>query len=182
MVKILSDVKGGRVGKISRVLESLPTGGSVDFKGPIGKLKYLRRGLYSIDGSERESRHFVMIGAGSGIAPIFPILRAILKDLADKTKCTLVDCNRGVGDNLCKVELDALVEASQGQAKAVYTLTGADQQWAGLRGKISAGMLRRHCERCEDNIALVCGPRAFEDDIRDTLKAQGWLGQQIVTF
>ena len=47
-----------------------------------------------------------MVCAGSGITPIYQVLRAVMEDEVDTTQCIVVNGNRFPEDILCKEDLD----------------------------------------------------------------------------
>lgn len=182
LVKVYFDTAEAKGGKMTKALDSLPLGHGVDFKGPIGKFEYHGRGLCSINGTKRTVSRFAMISGGSGITPIFQVLRAVMQDKNDKTKCTVLNGNRLVEDILCKEDLDAMILGNEDRAKVLYTLTKAPEGWKGLRGRIGKELVREHCVRDERALVLVCGPEALEKSVHIVLKEQGWVDDQILFF
>jgi len=182
LVKVYFATQEAKGGKMSQAMEALSLGQAVDFKGPIGKFEYHGRGLCSINGNKRTVSRFAMICAGSGITPIFQVLRAVMRDKGDKTKCTLLNGNRLVEDILCKKEVDEMVKGNEDRAKVLYTLTKAPEGWKGLRGRIGGALVKEHCLRDDKTLVLVCGPDALEKSVHVPLKEQGWVDDQILFF
>lgn len=173
------DVKGG---KMSQAMDAMPLGQTVEFKGPIGKFTYLGRGRCSINGTIRQVKSFCMICAGSGVTPIYQVLRAVMTDPADPTRCVVFNGNRLLEDILCKPELDALAAADAGKCKLLYTLTKASDDWTGLRGRITGELVRQHVEHDGETLVLICGPEPLEVSIVDAMKAQGWKDEDLLRF
>lgn len=182
LIKIYFDNKETKGGKMTMALESLPIGHFIDFKGPIGKFEYLGKGECSINGHPRRVKNFVMICGGSGITPIFQVFRAIMQDPDDSTSCVVLDGNRLVEDILCKEELDALAKGNDHKCKILYTLSKANDDWTGLRGRIDAKLVEAHCVRDADSLVLICGPEALEKAMHKALLDQGWTDDQMVFF
>jgi len=182
LVKVYFDTQAAKGGKMTQAMESLTLGHGVDFKGPIGKFEYHGRGLCSINGNKRTVSRFAMICAGSGITPIFQVLRAVMRDKHDKTKCTVLNGNRLVEDILCKEEVDEMIKGNEERAKVLYTLTKAPEGWQGLRGRIDGALVKEHCLRDDKTLVLVCGPEALEKSVHVALKEQGWVDDQILFF
>jgi len=185
--------EGQTGGKMSTALEGIPIGHSIDIKGPIGKFEYLGRGRCSVNGRERSVKNFVMICGGSGVTPVFQVFRAVMQDKDDDTHCTLIDGNRLVEDILCKEELDGHAQGNDHKATLVYTLTKPDEEWQGLRGRISEGLLKEHAHPELDRLkevegeeggkmALVCGPEALERNVRESLLGMGWKEEELLFF
>ena len=182
LVKVYFDTEAVKGGKMTQAMDALPLGHGVDFKGPIGKFEYHGRGLCSINAQKRTIKRFAMICAGSGITPIFQVLRAVMRDKNDKTTCIVLNGNRLVEDILCKEDLDAMIKGNEDRAKVLYTLTKAPAEWKGLRGRINGELVKKHCARDDQTLVLVCGPEPLEKSIHVALKDQGWSDDQIMFF
>ena len=93
-------------GKMTTVLESLGEGHHVDIKGPLGGFEYLGKGKVRYRGVDRKVDRFALVCAGSGITPIYQVLRAVVHDPVDKTTCIVVNGNRFEEDILCREDLE----------------------------------------------------------------------------
>ncbi|KAH7072224.1 nitrate reductase [Paraphoma chrysanthemicola] len=184
LIKIYADSKEKAGGKMTKALDAIPVGHWVDFKGPIGKFEYLGRGLCAINGKERMVKKLYMICGGSGITPIFQVLRAVMQDKDDPTHCTVLDGNRLIEDILCREDLDAFAKENEEKCKLLYTLTQGPDDWRGLRGRIGPPLLQEHCPKSEagENLVLVCGPEALEKSTHKTLIEQGWRDEDLMFF
>ena len=182
LVKVYFDTPEAKGGKMTKAMDSIPIGHSVDFKGPIGKFEYLGRGTCSINNTRRNIKRFIMICAGSGITPIFQVFRAVIWDTEDATSCIVLDGNRLFEDILCKDDLDALAKGNEKKAQIVYTLTKAPEGWNGLRGRIDGELVKKHCEVNKESLILICGPEALEKSIHIALLDQGWDNDQLLFF
>lgn len=171
---------------MSQALDSIPTGHYVDFKGPIGKFEYLGGGCCTVSGVERNIDKFIMISGGSGITPIYQVLRAVMQDDSDETKCVVLDGNRLLEDILCKKDLDSFAKAPSEKCQLLYTLTQAPDDWDGLRGRIAAPLLKEHCSRAAHEegkaMVLICGPEALEKSVHDALLDDGWKDDDLIFF
>ncbi|OLN95687.1 Nitrate reductase [NADPH] protein-like protein [Colletotrichum chlorophyti] len=187
LVKIYYDSPGQQGGKMTQALDSIPVGHFVDFKGPIGKFEYLGKGLCSISGRQRRVKRFIMVCAGSGITPIFQVLRAVMKDAEDPTTCLVLDGNRVEEDILCRKELDAMAAANADRCRLLYSLSKPDASWTGLTGRMNAAFFQREVGACRvdaecQDLVLVCGPEAFEANVRESLTALGWKSDDLLFF
>lgn len=182
-------------GKMSLALDSLPLGHFIEFKGPIGKFTYLGPGLVSLNSQPPPPlsliKNFYMICAGSGITPIFQVLRSILLNPSDSTKCLVLDGNRLEEDILCKPQLDAFAQNYPEKLQLIYTLTQAGENWEGRRGRISRELLgefvgeRRIGEegrRDGEAMVLICGPEALEKSCHAALRELGWRDEELMFF
>jgi nitrate reductase (NAD(P)H) len=185
LIKVYADTPDRAGGKMTKALDAIPTGHWVDFKGPIGKFEYLGRGLCAVNGKERRVKRFFMICGGSGITPIFQVLRAVMQDREDATHCTVLNGNRLVEDILCKEDLDKFARENGERCRILNTLTKGPEEWEGLRGRIGKELLEQHCIRdqgeCE-SLVLICGPEALEKAAHKALSELGWRDEELMFF
>ena len=182
LVKVYFDTKEVRGGKMTQTMDALPIGQTVDFKGPIGKFEYLGGGRCSVNQVVRQVKSFCMICGGSGITPIFQVLRAVMQDPTDTTRCVVFDGNRLVEDILCRDELDAFAAADPKKCKLIYSLTQGPEHWTGLRGRLSGELVKEHVENDGETMVLICGPEALEKSIHAALLDQGWNDENLLRF
>jgi len=74
----------------------------------------------SFRGVEYNVKEIGMIAGGTGIAPMYQVIRALLDDPTDKTKLHLLFANRSEADILMKEELEAA--AKDPRIKVHYTV------------------------------------------------------------
>lgn len=196
LVKIYraSEDGGHRGGAMTQALDSLPLGHWVELKGPVGRFEYLGRGRCAIGGGgggagERQVGGFVMVCAGSGITPILAVLRAVVADPGDATRCTVLDGNRREEDILCRRELDELVARGGGcgasRSRVVHTLTRPGPAWTGGRGRMDRALFEREVgppRAGADVLVLVCGPEPMERTVRESFTAMGWREEDLLFF
>lgn len=184
LIKVYADTQERVGGKMTKALDAIPVGHFVEMKGPIGKFEYIGMGECRINGKPKHIRRFLMICGGSGITPIFQVLRAVLQNKKDPTTCVVLDGNRLVEDILCKEDLDVLARDNVDRCNLIYTLTQGPEDWEGLRGRIGASLLKDHCVRGleGESLVLVCGPEALEKATHTALLAQGWKDEELLFF
>lgn len=175
---------------MTMALDSLPMGHWVEFKGPVGKFEYLGRGRCAVGGKERRVRRFVMVCGGSGVTPIYAVLRAVMRDdpadTENRTECVVVDGNRTEEDILCRTELDALVEAGNGRCRVMHTLTKPGERWTGRKGRMDRALLEEAVgskpREGGEEMVLICGPPAMEESARASFLAMGWKAENMLFF
>ena len=182
LVKVYFNANGTKGGKMSQAMDALPIGHSVDFKGPIGKFQYVGHGKCLINETPKAVKTFLMICGGSGVTPIYQVFRAVMQNPADKTRCVVLDGNRLFEDILCKEDIDALSTGNDHRCKVLYTLTKADSDWKGLRGRINGALVKEHCDKDDETLVLICGPEAMEKSMHEALLEQGWSDDQLLFF
>lgn len=186
LIKVYFATKDTPAGKMTSALDAIPIGHFVDFKGPTGHFEYLYKGNCTIHGKQRFVKRFIMICGGSGITPIFQVLRAVLKDAKDKTKCLVLDGNRLEQDILCREDMDALVKGNEERCRLLYTLSKPEESWKGLKGRIGEELLEREVGQYKESngeeLVLVCGPEALEKSVHRLLNGMGWRDEDILFF
>jgi nitrate reductase (NAD(P)H) len=182
LVKVYFDTPGGKGGKMSQAMDALPIGHFIEMKGPIGKFEYCGHGKCTVNGNPRQVKKFLMICGGSGITPIYQVFRDVMQNPEDQTLCVVLDGNRLVEDILCKEELDALSNGNDHKCKVLHTLTKANDDWKGLRGRITGKLVEEHCIKSKDTLVLICGPEALEKSMHTALLEQGWEDDQLLFF
>ncbi|KAL5116148.1 hypothetical protein ACEQ8H_005924 [Pleosporales sp. CAS-2024a] len=188
LIKVYADTPERIGGKMTKALDAIPVGHFVDFKGPIGKFEYRGRGRCAINGKERRVKRFYMVCGGSGVTPIFQVLRAVMQDKQDPTRCTVLNGNRLVEDILCREELDRFAQENPDRCTMLHTLTKGPEDWEGLRGRIGPQLLQEHCNKEAEgegegeSLVLICGPEALEKSTHKALKEQGWKDDDLMFF
>ncbi|RDL33633.1 Nitrate reductase [Venustampulla echinocandica] len=186
LIKVYFDTKEHVGGKMTKALDAIPIGHFADFKGPIGKFEYLGRGKCTVGGQERFVKRFIMICAGSGITPVFQVLRAVLSDPLDQTRCLVLDSNRREEDILCKEEIDGLVKGREDRCRLLYALTQPEDGWSGIKGRIGKELLEKEVGNCAakdgKDMVLICGPGPLEKSVHEILNTMGWMDQDLLFF
>ena len=193
--------KGQGGGKMTQALDAIPLGHFVDFRGPVGKFEYLGRGLCALSsstgGGRRRVRRFVMVCAGSGVTPIYQVLRAVMSDAADLTHCLVLDGSRAEPDILLRAELDALAAADPARCRLLHALSRPSDSWTGIRGRMDRALFESEvgpppsppprCDGDDDDVVggdlvLVCGPEPLEKSVREVFTDMGWKEDDLVFF
>ncbi|PGG95841.1 hypothetical protein AJ80_09903 [Polytolypa hystricis UAMH7299] len=164
-------------GKMTMALDALPLNSPVEFKGPTGRFEYLGKGRVALNNGAHE-RHidtFYMICGGSGITPIFQVLRAVMQDQNDnQTRCVVLDGNRYEADILLRSELGVFAAQDKQKCTIVHTLSQPSETWTGRKGRISEALLSEYVVRKEQSMVIICGPGTMEDAAKKILLGKGW--------
>ncbi|KAK5999167.1 Nitrate reductase [Cladobotryum mycophilum] len=182
LIKLYLPTASAPGGKMTTALDKVALGSTLEFKGPVGKFEYLGRGRASIHGKEKTVSRFTMICGGSGITPIFQVFRAAMEDPEDTTFCTILNGNRSEEDILCRHELDSLSLRKLNCCKVLHTLTKPQEDWKGLRGRISENLLRAEAAPIDGGLVLICGPPVMEKSVREILLSMGWKLADLIFF
>lgn len=90
------DNNNKKLGAFSRYLSSKGAGDQVIVSGPFGFITYLSDGYFNIKTQKKIVRftQLAMIAGGSGITPMYQLIKSILHDKKDKTRITLLYSNK----------------------------------------------------------------------------------------
>lgn len=150
-------------GPMSTHMHDMVPGQRLEIKGPLPK--------YAWEANKHE--HIALIAGGTGITPMYQLLRAIFKNPEDRTKVTLVFGNVTEDDVLLKNELAALENEHPRRFRAFYVLDNPPKHWTGAKGYITKDLLKTVLpEPKSDNIKVfVCGPPGMMDSISGNKKS-----------
>ena len=127
-------VKKYKGGPMSSHIHELKPGDTLDLKGPIPKFPY----------TPNTHNVITMIAGGTGITPMFQVIKAIFEDPADTTSVNLVYGNVNEGEILLKPDLDELVNKYPRRIRVTYLLDQAprDAGWA-TKGFVTKEILKQ---------------------------------------
>ncbi|KAF4765520.1 hypothetical protein N7455_004954 [Penicillium solitum] len=146
-------------------LESLEVGDKVEFRGPKGGMKY-HSGLCKKIG---------MIAGGTGITPMYQLIRAICEDDRDMTEISLIYANRGEEDILLRRELEAFARGYPKNFKLWYMLDHPSDNWAYGKGYVTPDvMAARLPGPASDTKIMLCGPPGMVNASKKALVAAGF--------
>lgn len=162
-------------GTMSRHLDALRLGDTIDVRGPLGKFAYTR-GM---------AGHVCMIAGGTGITPMWQVLTALMADPADTTRLSLILANVTPDDILLKAELDGLAARGGKNAFSVYYVLNKPPAtgWTGGVGFVTADHIRAQFGPVTDDaLVLLCGPPPMNKAMLANLDAVGYAASQIFKF
>ncbi|KAL7908679.1 ferredoxin reductase-like protein [Trichoderma velutinum] len=174
-------------GPMSTHIHDLKVGEELAIKGPLPKYPW----------TENKHDHIALIAGGTGITPMYQLVRAIFKNPNDKTKVTLIFGNVTKEDILLKSKFDELENTYPQRFRAFYTLDKPPKEWVGGGGFISKDLLKQVLpEPKSENIKLfVCGPPGLmkaisgpkvspkdQGELTGSLKDLGYTAEQVYKF
>ncbi|KAK4119699.1 ferredoxin reductase-like protein [Parathielavia appendiculata] len=151
----------------SRYLARLRDGGvdSVEFRGPKGAMRY-HRGW---------AKRIGMVAGGTGITPMYQVVRAICEDPEDETEVSLVYANRREEDILLREDLEALAARCPGKLSIWYMLDIAPEGWAYGAGFVSREVVQdRMPQPGEGSKVMLCGPPGMVNAVKGLLTDMGY--------
>ncbi|KAI8820784.1 uncharacterized protein EV422DRAFT_496637 [Fimicolochytrium jonesii] len=145
-------VKKYEGGSVSKFLHATPVGDKVEMSGPMVTLPY-EPNLVSEIG---------MIAGGTGITPMYQLIKRILRDPNDHTKISLIYANRSEDDIVLRQELELLATSRPDRLKVVYTIDQPKTPtWTGNVGFVNADMIKKYLPapgQGTEAAILICGP------------------------
>jgi ferredoxin-NADP reductase len=118
------------------------------------------------------SRHYVGLGAGSGITPVLSIVATTL-EIETESRFTLIYGNRTKESTMFRAELDRLETRYADRLEILHVLTSEPLHTPELRGRIDQEKLNRWLagslrpEKVDQ--WFICGPMEMTTAVRDTL-------------
>lgn len=125
-------------------------GQRLDFKGPIPKYPW----------TANKHSHITLIAGGTGITPMYQLVRAIFKNPSDQTKVTLVFGSLTEKDILLKKEFEELENTFPRRFRAFYLVDNPPESWPYGKGHITKDLLKTVLPEPKEKDAkiFVCGP------------------------
>ena len=116
-----------------------------------------------------------MVAGGTGITPMYQIIRAICENPRDKTKVTLLYGSVSEEDILLRDELDKFAAKYPENFKVVYVLSKPSDEWKGPKGYIDKEMCQNELPGPKGKSKiLLCGPPPLINSMKDGLSELGF--------
>ena len=118
-------------------------------------------------------RLHVLIGAGSGITPLFSMLKSILH-VEPQSHVWLIYGNRDEESIIYKAHLDAMAGVYKDRLSITHVLSQPAPGWTGLSGRINQSTLLKLMEKhpvgtLQSADYYLCGPDGLMDEVRSAL-------------
>lgn len=180
-------VKAYPKGPMSQHLHSLKLGDTLSFKGPIPKYPW----------APNKHRHVTLIAGGTGITPMYQLIRTIFNNPEDQTKVSLIFGNIKEEDILLREEFEKLEKDYPQRFRAFHTLDNPPDGWKGGKGFMTKELLKEVLPdpKTENIKVFVCGPPGMYKAISGTkpnpqeqgeltgiLKELGYTSEQVFKF
>ncbi|EIN07313.1 hypothetical protein PUNSTDRAFT_121467 [Punctularia strigosozonata HHB-11173 SS5] len=147
-------------GTMGNFLDVLQEGQEIDVRGPTGEIEYRGQGKFKIEGKEKQFAKINLVAGGSGLTPHWQLIHAILKSGdSDKTRISLIDCNKSVDDILMRDELQKYADDRPDQFKLWHVVAKVPDDWKYDTGRLNEDIMREHFFPAGDDVVtLLCGP------------------------
>lgn len=146
-------------------LKQLEVGDRVEFRGPKGGIRYIPGMAEKIG----------MVAGGTGITPMYQLIRAICENPRDLTQVSLIYANRTESDILLRRELDGFARKYPGNLKIYYVLEQTPKEWTGGSGYVTKNMMEeRLAAPSATTKVFLCGPPPMVDAVKKSLNTLGY--------
>ncbi|KAF4333250.1 NADH cytb-reductase [Fusarium beomiforme] len=133
----------------SKYLAKLEVGDEVLFRGPKGAMKY----------QPNLCKKIGMIAGGTGITPMFQVIRAVCEHDRDTTEISLIYANRTEQDILLRKELDTFARRYPKNLKVYYLLDQPPADWKFGSGYVTRELMKEKLPSPGlDSKVFLCGP------------------------
>ncbi len=120
------------------------------------------------------ARKYLFLSGGSGITPVMSMTRT-LYDLGSDTDVLFVHSARTPSDIVFRRELEAMAGVLPGlRVVPVCERDAPQESWGGLRGLLSAEMLRVLAPDLAERVVFCCGPAPYMAAVRGMLGDAGF--------
>lgn len=169
----VKQVEGGKAS--TYINQYLQAGAEIDVMEPMGNF----HSPISADNAKK----YVLFGGGSGITPVFAILKSVLIAEPNST-VTLFYGNRDIESIIFKSELEALQTKYSSRLKIVHILDKAESGWTGYSGFIvkdkALQLLKENTDFNFTNTEFfICGPTPMMKETESALESLNILKEKI---
>ena len=168
-------IKRVQNGEISRYLHStLRVGDVLTSLPPAGR--------FTLD--ENQTGDLLLFGAGSGITPLFALLKEVLTKESSR-RITLLYSNSNERNIIFREELNDLQRLFPDRFRLLYLVSNPSDDWNGLRGRLNNVLLERllpdlvGASNSEMLRFYICGPGDYMRTVQFTLIFSGFRSEKI---
>lgn len=130
----------------------------------------------------KRRRHYVLFAAGSGITPIYSIIKTLLR-AHPKSKLTLIYANRNQASIIFRKSLEMIEQQSPERFSVVHVLSQPEEEWKGRTARLAAPVIREIFREVQTETAsaeyFVCGPIEFIGLVEAALLSQNVPSERI---
>jgi ring-1,2-phenylacetyl-CoA epoxidase subunit PaaE len=125
---------------------------------------------------EARGVHYFLFAAGSGITPVYSIMKTVLK-ASSLNHVTLVFCNRNESSIIYKNELEQWAKENPTRLDVLHVLSKPNDGWEGHTGRISRTIINEVIEMPDSGPTareyFLCGPSDFMHTVKNGLIESG---------
>ena len=160
VIKIYPD--GALTGKF---FAGLKVGDEVMLRGPKGAMKY----------AAGYCKHIGMIAGGTGVTPMYALIRAVCEDPFDTTTISLIYANRTEDDILLRSELETFARRYPKNFKLFFMLDSPPEGWTQGSGYVTPEVMKERLPAPgPDTKIMLCGPPGMVNASKKGLAGLGY--------
>ncbi|KAH7079603.1 hypothetical protein FB567DRAFT_595595 [Paraphoma chrysanthemicola] len=143
---------------------NLKVGDEVQLRGPKGAMRY----------QPGHCKKIGMIAGGTGVTPMYQLIRAICEDERDTTEVSLIFANRTEEDILLREDLETFARRYPKNFKLWFMLDNAPKDWAYGKGFVTADVMKEKLPSPgPDTKFMLCGPPGMVNAAKKALVSLG---------
>lgn len=152
---LMVTVKKADFGVVSGYLfENIKPGNEIDVMPPLGH--------FTIDIDDKNSKNYILIGAGSGITPLMSLMKSILR-VEKKSRIYLIYQNRNSSTIIFKDQIENLIDKYTNRLSVVNVFSKPKETDKGIIGKLNEDILKSildgfNISELNNAEYLLCGP------------------------
>lgn len=154
--------------------EALTVGTPLQVMTPMGSF------CPTVDASNK--KHYLLVGAGSGVTPLISIAKTVLAEEPD-SEVSMILGNRHFQSIIFRDELEDLKDIYLGRFRIFHVLSGEPNEISLLHGRIDAEKLKGFMETFLAHSPLdsvfLCGPQVMTESARDYFYSIGMSEEQV---
>lgn len=157
----IKKIEGGRFSSFAN--DILKVGDVIDVAPPEGRF---------IFSPTDKKQHLLLIAAGSGITPVFSILKSALED-SSETSVTLIYGNKTPDESIFKSELEKLENTFKNRFNVIWVYSQSNEEKS-LFGRIDESTIHFTLNKIDllPDAVYICGPEGMILTAKDTLVAK----------
>lgn len=151
-------------GLLTNHLTSLNIGDELEFRGPIGAMKY-KKGLCT---------HIGMLAGGTGVTPMYQVIRAVCEDKTDSTSISLIYANNNEEDILLRAQLDDWAKKFPNKFNVTYVLVNPPASGTYETGFVTKDLIMTKLPISKLSCkVMICGPPGMVKVMKEHLRELG---------
>lgn len=148
--------------------ESLQEGMEMQVMTPMGH--------FTAELSPENNKHYLLIGAGSGVTPLISIAKSVLR-IEPKSQVSMILGNRQFNSIIFRDELEDLKDMFLGRFRMFHVLSSEPNDVKLLHGRIDnekiEGFLNTFLANATIDHVFLCGPQIMTESARDLFLSKG---------
>jgi ring-1,2-phenylacetyl-CoA epoxidase subunit PaaE len=167
-------IEGGRTSHFLK--KNAKPGQSYEVYPPLGK--------FTVELQPKDSRHFILVGSGSGITPLFSILKSVLH-FETRSKVTLIYGNANREQTIFNDELEKLKNDYLERFRLIHVMSrphpGDEPDHVGrIEGPLAQKLISEAwAYHDDDTLVYLCGPQGMMDSVQKVLHQLGFPEKRI---